>query len=109
MKNLDACIRRLRALPDRSREALEAACQESAQTALEYARALVPVRTGRLKNSLKYREENGKSVLSAGTPYAEAVERGTRRRKARPYLRPAARDSRLLQRAASEIRKAMKQ
>lgn len=56
----------------------------------EKARGRAPVRTGRLRESI-FARQTGKGTLSvvAGAPYASFVEYGTRRMKARPFLRPA--------------------
>ena len=60
-----------------------------------HAATIVPVRTGRLKNSLFWDadyERQGNTIVGAvGTnvEYAPYVEFGTRRMSARPYLRPA--------------------
>lgn len=59
---------------------------ESAQEALEKARQLAPVRTGRLKSSIRREEGRVYTTLS----YAGAVEWGSRYVPPRPYLLPAA-------------------
>lgn len=60
-----------------------------------HAATIVPVRTGRLKNSLfwnpEYEQDGNTLVGIVGTSvqYAPYVELGTRRMQARPYLQPA--------------------
>lgn len=108
MKNLHACESKLRSLPLRAREALLSARRTAVRAALDEARISAPRRTGKLSNSLHSREENETSILSAKTPYAAFVERGTRRVPARPFLLPAAQSSGYAQKAADELRKAMK-
>lgn len=57
------------------------------------AKRLAPVRTGRLRSSITHRvERRGRVVVgTVGTDvhYAPYLEFGTRRMRARPYLRPA--------------------
>lgn len=64
--------------------------------AADQARGLVPVRTGLLKSEIDYEvEPEGNDVIGyVGVKkghafYALMVERGTRKARARPYLRPA--------------------
>ena len=108
MRNLNACMGRLRLLPSRVQDALLSARRAAAGAALKEAKALAPQRTGWLRASISCREKNGTSVLSAKAPYAALVERGTRRQSARPFLLPAAQGSGYGQRAADELRKAVK-
>jgi HK97 gp10 family phage protein len=58
--------------------------------AADRAITLVPVRTGRLRDSINSRM-TGRTTgsISADTPYAAYVEYGTRFMAARPFLRPA--------------------
>ena len=61
-------------------------------TAEKYAKEIVPVDTGRLRNSITH-EVDGKDVfVGSATEYAASVEYGTIKQKAQPYLRPAALD-----------------
>jgi len=58
------------------------------------AREVVPVRTGRLRDSIVAETpimsgDEIKCVISANTEYAIYVEMGTKKMKARPYLKPA--------------------
>ena len=50
--------------------------------------------TGRLRNSITHAIDSGRMVVAIGTnvEYAPAVELGTSRSKAKPYLVPAAQD-----------------
>ncbi len=56
-----------------------------------YAKALCPVDTGRLRNSITH-QRSGPSTEAIGTNvgYGRYVELGTSRAKAQPYLVPAA-------------------
>jgi len=55
------------------------------------AKRIVPVDTGRLKNSIHLEPTRPANKIScvAGTNYAEHVEFGTSKQKAQPYMRPA--------------------
>ena len=86
------------------RAELEKEVQQAAARALEiiggmaesYAKAICPVDTGRLRNSITHMQENATTeVIGTNVEYAPYVELGTKRNgkqlmAARPYLRPAA-------------------
>lgn len=56
-----------------------------------YAKDIVPVDTGTLKNSIQTEHlEIAKAAIAPHTEYSAFVEYGTRKMKARPYMRPAA-------------------
>lgn len=55
------------------------------------AKAVVPVDTGKLKNSITSEFPSPtKAIIAPHTEYAHFVEYGTRRMRAIPYMRPAA-------------------
>lgn len=55
------------------------------------AKAVVPVKTGKLKNSITSEfPEQTKAIVAPRTEYDIYVEYGTRKMRARPYMRPAA-------------------
>ena len=69
--------------------------QAAAQAIARDARALAPVRTGRLRESIDGRIESSgpdevRAVVGSDVEYAAAVELGARGRPARPFLLPAA-------------------
>ena len=66
--------------------------EETAGEALTEARARVPVRTGRLKRSLRIRTDAPplKARVFTECPYAAVVELGSARQRPQPYLGPAA-------------------
>ena len=72
-------------------EQIEAALAAVGMTAETYAKELCPVDTGRLRNSITHETAAGEKAVYIGTnvEYAQFVEGGTSRMKARPYLRPA--------------------
>jgi len=74
-----------------TREALLEALRQVGLQAYGEAMRLVPVRTGRLRNSLYARVDEANLALSLGSDlsYAAAVEYGTSRMEPRPYLTPA--------------------
>lgn len=74
------------ALERMSDGALTRALERVADLALERARENCPVRTGRLKNSLKREIGAGEAVISANTDYAVYVELGTGKTAPQPFL-----------------------
>ncbi len=55
------------------------------------AKAVVPIKTGNLKNSIQAHMTGSTSAeVATGVEYAIYVEFGTRKMSARPYLTPAA-------------------
>jgi len=64
-------------------------CGEKAES---YAKALCPVDTGNLRNSITHFQKDEDEYIGTNVEYAPFVELGTRRMSARPYLRPAAQD-----------------
>lgn len=55
------------------------------------SKTIVPVDTGRLKNSIEHQENSAEQYTEIGSKveYAPYVETGTYKMKAQPYLRPA--------------------
>lgn len=92
---VDNLRRELGRLPGAIRNVSRKAMQLAVGLIHRHAATIVPVRTGRLKNSLFWDadyERQGNTIVGAvGTnvEYAPYVEFGTRRMSARPYLRPA--------------------
>ena len=84
--NSEACISALR-------DAVAAGLESGGSVAVDAARSMVPVDTGRLRDSMRHEVgEEGTTlmlVVSANTDYAAYVELGTRTMHARPYLKPA--------------------
>jgi len=76
-------------------EELDGVIDSAAKLVWDTAVTLVPVRTGRLKSSIRI-EETGRlmeRVVRAGgdeAPYAGFVEHGTYKMAAQPFMRPAA-------------------
>lgn len=72
-------------------EQIEAALTAVGMQAETYAKQLVPVDTGRLRNSLTYEVDtsNKAVIIGSGVEYAPFVEQGASKRRAKPYLRPA--------------------
>lgn len=57
-----------------------------------HAKAICPVVTGRLRDSITNVYEKGSVYVGTNVEYAPYVELGTSKRKAKPYLRPAIED-----------------
>ena len=55
-----------------------------------YAKKLCPVDTGTLRKSITHTTDDDAAYIGTNVEYAPAVELGTSRQKAQPYLRPAA-------------------
>ena len=81
---------RVRGMGAKLESAAAEAVRQSAEAALSAARSCAPVRTGRLRDSLSVRAEGTAAVVFASCDYAAAVELGTSRQPARPFLLPAA-------------------
>lgn len=75
-------------------KALARALEEIGLAAEGYAKRMCPVDTGRLRNSITHVTRYGAKAVFIGTnvEYARYVEKGTRKQKPQPYLRPAAAD-----------------
>lgn len=71
--------------------AIERGLMAIGETAEGYAKDIVPVDTGRLRNSITYEVSNDESAVYIGSrvEYAAPVELGTSRMRPRPYLSPA--------------------
>ncbi len=59
------------------------------ELAVEYAREIVPVDTGALRESLTYRVDGETLTVGSDKEYAAVVETGTSRQRPQPYIRPA--------------------
>jgi len=72
-------------------EAVSAIIRKAAFDVEANAKAVVPVDTGKLKNSITCEFPSPtKAIIAPHTDYAAYVEFGTRRQRAKPYMRPAA-------------------
>lgn len=84
-----------KAIEEAKDKAIMSALEEIGLVAEGYAKRLCPVDTGRLRNSITHAIFDGLepyAVIGTNVEYAEAVEFGTPKQKAQPYLTPAARD-----------------
>lgn len=73
-------------------EAIARAFETIGLLAEGYAKRLCPVDTGRLRNSITHTTDGKDVYIGTNVEYAKVVELGTWKRKAKPYLRPAAND-----------------
>ena len=78
-------MRMRRALPG----AAEAAAMEAAERARALAVAAAPVDTGRLRGSIVVKKMVNGAAAAAECPYAAAVELGSARAGAQPFMSPA--------------------
>ena len=86
---IDAGVRsRLSELGTEMVKAMEQAMYESGKHMRDEAKRVVPVRTGRLRDSIQFRSDT-----TADVPYGKYVELGTSKMAAQPYLQPAAANS----------------
>jgi HK97 gp10 family phage protein len=87
---LDRIREGLAAAPHELRVVANRVCDDMMSEVTERGKEIVPVRTGRLRNSI-YRKKTGFLGWEVGATmfYAGFVEFGTRYMRARPYLRPA--------------------
>lgn len=89
LRGCDKFLRFLRDFPSKVRIAMEDASQESLRLIAQKAKAIAPRRTGRLRDSIR---AEGFSVR-VGVDYAKFVEYGTKKMKAKPFLRPSISES----------------
>jgi len=82
---------RLPQIAERLPEAVSAIVRKAAFDVEASAKAVVPVDTGKLKNSITSEfPSQTKAIVAPHTDYAAYVEYGTRKQRAKPYMRPAA-------------------
>jgi len=70
-------------------EPLAEAMELYLEKVVDDARALVPIRTGRLQRSIRFRRGEGGYHVGSDVSYASFVESGTSRMAPRPFLTPA--------------------
>ena len=61
----------------------------TADDMVEYAKGVVPVDSGELRDSIISNVNGTTAEVSGNTPYALIIEMGSSKRKPEPYLRPA--------------------
>lgn len=85
---------RLRRLRGELPGAAEAAAMDAAERARTLAVAAAPVDTGRLRGSIVVKQIGNGAAVAAECPYAAAVELGSARACAQPFMMPALEDTR---------------
>lgn len=76
---------------ERTSEAKRRALEIIGGKAESYAKAICPVDTGNLRNSITHQQyDEDSEMIGTNVEYGPYVELGTYRQKAQPYLRPAA-------------------
>ncbi|MEM3737551.1 MAG: HK97 gp10 family phage protein [Candidatus Bathyarchaeia archaeon] len=90
VRGLEEALQRLEIKATRLRKELQALLHQSAERVVGNAKALAPVRTGHLMDSIRILGEGDLEVtVGSEVEYAGYVEYGTSRMPARPYLRSA--------------------
>lgn len=100
MKGLKSALQKARGANIALDKGARRAIGDAADAALLKARALAPVQTGRLRDSLRARRDGLQSAVKTDCPYARAAERLS------PYLAPAARRADLTKRCEQALREA---
>ena len=72
------------------RAQVEQALGECASRAEGYAKALCPVDTGTLRDSITHSVSSDAATIGTNVPYAVFVELGTHKQAPQPFLQPAA-------------------
>jgi HK97 gp10 family phage protein len=85
LRGFDKFINFCKEFPLKSRIAFDEFSNESSRLIADRARRKAPYRTGRLRSSIK--ALNGR--VEAQAPYALFIEYGTKKMKAKPFLRTA--------------------
>lgn len=103
-------IRVLSRVAELTHQRLGEALQTLGEEIVADAQAVVPVKTGFLRDSISAQAVSDLEVdIEAAAPYSAAVEYGTQRMPARPYLTPAVEKARgrLPELVAEALRKAV--
>ena len=79
----------LHAAPARVRRDIEGALERAADDLVARARALAPVETGELRNSIRASGSGMGRAVIAAADHAVYVEHGTRKMQPRPFMGPA--------------------
>lgn len=89
MRGASSLSMRLERLAKNAGEAAEKAASLAGESALQKALEKVPVRTGRLRSSIRKTKNGNQARVTTACSYASYVEMGTRKMRARPFLAPA--------------------
>lgn len=88
-RGIQAAQRRLDRIADRLAGVTQEAIEEFADDVVQHMKGVVPVDTGKLRDSIEKKTEgDAVTVGPRGVEYAEFVEYGTSRSPAQPYVRP---------------------
>lgn len=88
-RGIQGAQQRLNRLADRLAGVTNDAINEFADEVVTHMKGVVPVDTGKLRDSIEKKQEGDSvSVGPRGVEYAEYVEYGTSRSPAQPYVRP---------------------
>jgi len=89
VENAEKLQQALRRLDDAVQRDIQEQLERWALEVCEHARALAPVRTGRLRSSIYAKTGGWTAEVGASAEYAVYVEFGTRHMQAKPFLHPA--------------------
>ena len=109
--DFSAVAARINAIPAAAETGLTAAALSAAESCAEAARALVPVDSGELRESISASQAGSMSAqVTATAGHAAMVEYGTSRMPPQPYMQPAAQQARgeFTERAAAAVRGAVR-
>lgn len=88
-RGIQAAQQRLNRIADRIAGVTQDAIEEFADEVVEHMKGVVPVDTGKLRDSISAEQQGeGWTVGPRGVEYAEYVENGTSRSPAQPYVAP---------------------
>lgn len=90
IRGAEALGARLERMKERLYRGAEETVAEAAQAVCAEAAARAPVETGRLRSSIHASVEGLTAAVRCDCPYGAAVELGTSRQSARPFMQPAA-------------------
>ena len=89
VKGLKRIKEKFQKIPRKFQKALQEEFNNLGYLMESYVKAIVPVRTGRLRKSIFHSVSHLVLTIGAKAPYASFVEFGTRFMQAQPYLRPS--------------------
>ena len=87
---IQVLFNRLPAIAEALQAHANAAAMKTGEDVAGMARALAPVHTGRLRDSITVGSESDGATVYTDTPYAPYLEMGTYKMAARPFMTPAA-------------------
>lgn len=87
IKGLDELINKFGYIPSKMRDELDKAIKKSAYLVESFSKPVTPVKTGRLRASIRSEFKPLEARVGPHTDYAFFVHEGTRRMKPRPFMK----------------------